>query len=128
MPNTRTTTQLNALPTSPHRSIGHRIRVIVDRFEAGNASALARKCGYSQTGVSKVYRGLTDWPSSQLVASVIECYHVDPCWLMTGVPSAEWANSRGRVKRDALELAKRYAEQILERNATGYVEVEESWV
>lgn len=121
------------MPTSPvfpatqNKTIGQRLCMIIDRFEEGNASAMARRTGYSQTGVGKIYRGETDWPSSQLLVSVINAYHIDPSWLLMGVPSVEWANSRGRTKRDALELAVRHAQQTLDRIATGYVEVEDSW-
>jgi len=109
------------------KSISQRIVLVIDRFEGGNASALAKRCAYSQTGIGKIVRGETVWPSSQLLSAIVLAYHVDPAWLLMGVPSGEFANARKRVVRDAAELAVRHAKATLERLASGYVEVEDAW-
>ena len=103
-------TSTGVLLNSKDPSISNRIREVLDREESGNVAAAARKLGYSQRGLAKIYHGETQNPRADLLEAVVRVYEVDPEWLLTG-KHPNGAISEAAVRREAVKLLR----QLLDR-------------
>ena len=97
--------------------IGQRMRTVIERYEAGNVSAAARKLGQSPRGLSKVLSGETTYPRADLLQALVRAYPVDPAWLLTGTPSSEWTVAEEKVTAEAERLITAVLDELRRRRA-----------
>lgn len=79
----------NTNGTNDPSSWESRIREILQRFEDGNRSAMARRIGVTRQAVSSWTRGETS-PSGDALARMLRSYpELDARWLLTGEEQLE---------------------------------------
>lgn len=86
-------------------NISTRLRIIVDRYEKGNTSAMARVCGVTETTLRNYFAGRD--PKFSLIQKIIQTYEINLEWLILG---------KGSISKKFNEVNEDSEEYVIQSN------------
>lgn len=66
------------------KELGARVRELVDRFDAGDASTAARRIGARESDLRAILSAESSDPSLAALSAIVRGYDVDTWWLICG--------------------------------------------
>lgn len=86
-------------------NIATRLKIIVDRYEKGNTSAMARVCGVTETTLRNYFAGRD--PKFSLIQKIIQTYEINLEWLILG---------KGSISKKFNEVNEDSEEYVIQSN------------
>jgi hypothetical protein len=106
-------------PRSP-AGIAARIRWLIEKKDKGRLDVAARRLGVRQSELEQLERLLSGDAGprgTQLLAAVVDGYHEDACWLLTGREEVDSAALPGEARLEVAHLLLEIASTLLAERA-----------